>query len=171
VTQAEPPRILVAGLGNIFLGDDAFGVEVARRLAETALPGTVRVLDVGIRSVHLAYELADGGYDTVILIDLVSKGGEPGTLYVLEPDDDDIRAPATLAPPDGHAIQPAQVLALMRRLGGRPCRVLIVGCEPSRVDEVAGLSPVVEAAVERALPLVVSLIGSRTVARAVAAGS
>jgi hydrogenase maturation protease len=169
VTQAEPPRILVAGLGNIFLGDDAFGVEVARRLAETALPGTVRVLDVGIRSVHLAYELADGGYDTAILIDLVSKGGEPGTLYVLEPDDDDsLENPA---PPDGHAVQPAQVLALMRRLGGGPCRVLIVGCEPSRVDEVAGLSPVVEAAVSRAVPLVLGLIESWTVALAVRGGS
>jgi hydrogenase maturation protease len=167
VTQAEPPRILVAGVGNIFLGDDAFGVEVARRLAETALPRSVRVLDVGIRSVHLAYELAGGGYDTAILIDLVSKGGEPGTLYVLEPDDDH-DAPATS---DGHAIQPAQILALVRRLGGRACRVMIVGCEPSQLDEVAGLSPVVEAAVDQAVTLVLGLVDSLAVAPAIPAGN
>jgi hydrogenase maturation protease len=170
VTQSDPPRILVAGLGNIFLGDDAFGVEVARRLAAMPLPRTVRVLDAGIRSVHLAYDLADGGYETAILIDLVSKGGEPGTVYVLEPDDDG-GALAMPAPPDGHALQPAQILALVRRLGGRACRVVIVGCEPSRVDEVAGLSPVVEAAVNRAVPLVLDLIESRTVTPAIPAGS
>jgi len=159
--NAERHRVLVAGLGNIFLGDDAFGVEVANRLSEMPMPEAVRVLDVGIRSRHLAYELLEGDYDTAILLDIVSKGGEPGTLYVLEPERADSLAPPDV--PDGHMIQPQDVLALVRSLGGRVGRVLIVGCEPSRVDEEPGLSPRVAAAVDDAIPLVLRLIASSTV--------
>jgi hydrogenase maturation protease len=140
----------------MFLGDDAFGVEVAKRLATLPLPDAVSILDVGIRSVHLAYELVEGGYDTAILIDIVSKGGDPGTLYVLEPErDDSLGVPD---PANGHAMQPHEVLALVRRLGGGVGRVLIVGCEPSRVDDEAGLSPVVAAAVDEATHLVIQLV-------------
>jgi hydrogenase maturation protease len=154
-------RVLVAGLGNIFLGDDRFGVEVANRLSEMPIPEAVRVLDVGIRSRHLAYELLEGDYETAILIDIVSKGGEPGTLYVLEPESGDSHEP--LEVPDGHTIQPQDVLALVRSLGGGVGRVLIVGCEPSRVDEEPGLSPRVAAAVDEAIPLVLRLIAASTV--------
>jgi hydrogenase maturation protease len=153
------PRVLVAGLGNIFLGDDAFGVEVARRLIDAGVPPAVRVVDAGIRSVHLAYELIENEYDTAILVDAVSRGGDPGTLYVLEPDEEaDLPDEA-----DGHSIGPGQVLALVRRLGGSVGRVLIVGCEPQRLDEEAGLSPLVSAAVVDAVPLVLSLIAESVV--------
>jgi hydrogenase maturation protease len=151
----------VAGLGNIFLGDDAFGVEVLKRLSKMPMPEAVRVLDIGIRSVHLAYELVEGGYDTVILIDSVSNGGDPGTLYVLVPEHGGgLEAPEVA---DGHTIQPHHVLALVRRLGGSVRRMLIVGCEPSRIDEEPGMSPPVAAAVDDAIPLVLRLIESSTV--------
>jgi hydrogenase maturation protease len=160
VTRADPHRLLVAGLGNVFLGDDAFGVEVAKRLATMALPETVRVLDAGIRSVHLAYELVEGNYDTAILIDIVSRGGDPGTVYVLEPEEADSLERVEAQAPDGHAIQPQHVIALVRRLGGRVGRVLIVGCEPSRIDGDAGLSPAVDGAVGEATSLVLRLIAA-----------
>src|SRR5687768_5994190 len=79
MATASGPRVLVAGLGNIFLGDDAFGVEVSRRLLTAGLPPDVRVMDIGIRSVHLAYELLEADYDTTILVDAVCRGGDPGT--------------------------------------------------------------------------------------------
>lgn len=154
--RAKPPRVLVAGLGNIFLGDDAFGVEVVKRISQMRVPESVRVLDAGIRTVHLAYELMEGEYDTAILIDIVSKGGAPGTVYLLEPESDD--SLETPEAPNGHAIQPHHVLALVRRLGGRVGRVLIVGCEPARVDEESGLSPVVAAAVDEAARRVLQLV-------------
>lgn len=150
------PRVLVAGLGNIFLGDDAFGVEVSRRLLKAGVPPDVRVLDVGIRSVHLGYEMLEAHYETTIFVDVVCRGGDPGTLYVLEPDDS-AEVPATA---DGHSIGPGQVLALVRRLGGNVGRVLIVGCEPLRLDQEPGLSPVVSAAVTEAIPLIERLIAS-----------
>ena len=161
------PRVLVAGLGNIFLGDDAFGVEVSRRLLTADLPPDVRVMDVGLRSVHLAYELLEAQYETTILVDVVCRGGDPGTLYVLEPDDT-AEIPATA---DGHCVGPGQVLALVRRLGGRVGRVLIVGCEPLRLDQEPGLSPIVSAAVAEAIPLIRRLVASALADVALQAGS
>jgi hydrogenase maturation protease len=162
MVHAERPRVLVAGLGNIFLGDDAFGVEVVGRLAAMKLPESVRLLDVGTRSIHLAYELLEGDYDMAILIDLVSRGGTPGTLYVLEPDAD--TSASFDQGPDGHSIQPHQVLALVRKLGGRAGRVLVVGCDSSRCDPAAGVSPEVCEAIGEAVPLVLRLIASATAA-------
>ena len=154
----DPPRVPIAGLGNIFLGDDAFGVEVVKRLSVMALPDNIRLIDVGIRSVHLAYELRERTYDTVIVIDTVSRGAVPGTLYVLEAENDhDTR---TIAVTDGHAIHPHDVIALVRQLGGRPPRMIIVGCEPFRTGPDAGLSAAVAAAVDEAVELVTGVARS-----------
>jgi hydrogenase maturation protease len=146
--------IFVAGVGNIFCGDDGFGVEVARRMAERALPEGMRVADYGIRSLHLAYELADRPDATAILVDSMPRGGPPGTLYVVEPD------PAALEPAataDGHAVSPDAILALLRALGAAPRRLLVVGCEPQQLDDGIGLSPPVAAAVDEAIDLILSL--------------
>lgn len=156
-------RLLVAGIGNIFLADDGFGVEVARRLLGTELPAGVRVADFGIRGLHLAYELAD--YETAILLDATPRGAEPGTIYVLELDRSDIPAPPTAdevmergAVLDAHGMAPAEMLALVRVLGGRPGRVLVVGCEPAELEERMGLSDRVAAAVDVAVTQVRELI-------------
>lgn len=154
--------VLVAGVGNIFLGDDGFGVEVARRLSAEQLPENVRVADYGIRGVHLAYQLLDG-YDTLILIDAVSRGEPPGTVFVIEPDLG-LGTPLDGVPPamNAHDLDPASVLGLVRHLGGRIDRVLLVGCEPQRTDESIGLSEPVQRAVDEAARLVRSLVdGSR----------
>src|SRR5262249_6920364 len=124
--SASVPRILVAGIGNIFMGDDAFGVEVVRSLSRRPLPSEVRLVDFGIRGLDLAYALVEG-YDLTILIDATMRGGAPGTLYTLEPDipesaDGDL---------EGHGMTPAKVLALASRLGGLTGRLVLVGCEPS----------------------------------------
>ena len=154
--SAPAPRdeIFVAGVGNIFCGDDGFGVEVARRMAGRALPEGMRVADYGIRSLHLAYELADRAHATAILVDAMPRGGPPGTLYVVEPDP---AAVEPAAPADGHTISPDAVLALLRALGAVPRRLLVVGCEPQRLDEGIGLSPPVAAAVDEAIALILSL--------------
>ena len=148
-------RVLVAGVGNIFLGDDAFGVEVARRLTGERLPAGVRVADFGIRSLHLAYDLLDGGYDLTILIDATARGNRPGTLYVIEPDAAEPNSPPAA---DGHSMSPDSVLAAVRALGGAPGRVLIVGCEPASVEEGMGLSAEVAAAAAEAVQLVRDLL-------------
>jgi hydrogenase maturation protease len=152
-------RVLVAGIGNIFLGDDGFGVEVARRLAGEELPAGVRVVDFGIRGVHLAYELMDG-YHTAILVDAVSRGDEPGTLYVIEPDLGDVDQRQSLGDPvmDAHYMTPESVLALVGMLGGRLGRVLVVGCEPASTDERIGLSEPVARAVDEAVRVVRQLV-------------
>jgi hydrogenase maturation protease len=151
--------VLVAGVGNIFLGDDGFGVEVARRLSAEPLPENVRVADYGIRGVHLAYQLLDG-YDTLILVDAVSRGEPPGTLFVIEPDLG-LGPPLNGVPPamNGHELDPASVLGLVRQLGGRIDRVLVVGCEPQQTDEGIGLSEPVQRAVDEAARLVRELLG------------
>lgn len=149
--------ILVAGVGNIFLGDDGFGVEVARRLAGVELPPDVKVTDFGIRGVHLAYELLDG-YEMVILVDASPRGGEPGTLYVIEPEPEPEPDPDEIPPLDAHGMDPGAVLALLRVLGGSVEQILVVGCEPAVVDEGMTLSPPVEAAVDQAVTLVQDLI-------------
>ncbi|MCW2885936.1 MAG: hybD [Streptosporangiaceae bacterium] len=136
-------RAMVAGVGNVFLGDDGFGVEAVRRLAASPLPEGVTAGDYGIRGVHLAYELLNG-YDLLILIDAVQRGGEPGTVYVIDPG-----APTgEPAPMDAHDLNPESVLASLQSLGGSVPRVLVVGCEPADVSEGMGLSEPVARALD-----------------------
>ncbi len=141
-------RVLVAGIGNVFLQDDGFGVEAANRLAREALPEGVRVADFGIRGVHLAYELLDG-YDALVLIDAVPLGEAPGTLAVVEAAPGDVNGAAL----DAHSMSPDVVLATLDRLGGSVARIYVVGCQPASLDEGMGLTPAVEAAVEPAMAL------------------
>lgn len=158
-------RILVAGIGNIFLSDDGFGVEVARRLSRRALPDGVRVEDYGIRGIHLAYDLLDG-YDALVLVDAVPLGEAPGTLALVQPDramlpsstPEDDAAPIAL---DAHSMSPDIVLATLGRLGGSVERVVIVGCQPSHLEEGLGLSAVVEGAVGAAVDLCLEVVASR----------
>lgn len=154
-------RTLVAGVGNIFLGDDGFGVETVRRLVSGPLPGHVEAVDIGVRGVHLAYQLLDG-YDTLVLIDATQRGGEPGTLYLIEAD-----RPGSIEPQeallDGHRMSPDAVLTLLETLcAGTGCtppgRTLVVGCEPARVDEGIGLSEPVAAAVPQAVNMILRLV-------------
>lgn len=145
-------RILVAGIGNLFYSDDGFGVEVARRLALQSLPEGVAVSDFGIRGLHLAFEIVSG-YDLVIVIDAVSRGGPAGTLYVLEPE---AELPGTN--PDAHSMELRSVLSFIEQLSGRPPRMLIVGCEPESTKPGIGLSKTVAAAVDRAIGLIRSLL-------------
>jgi hydrogenase maturation protease len=171
------PRTLVAGVGNIFLGDDGFGVETIRRLtAAGPLPAHVEAVDVGVRGVHLAYQLLDG-YDTFVLVDATTRGGAPGTVYLIEAavPGAEGTAPAGTGPAvlDGHRMTPDSVLALLGTLcagtgGAPPRRVLVVGCEPASVEEGMGLSPAVEAAVPEAVRLLLDLLdGSGTATAAV----
>jgi len=150
-------RVLVAGIGNIFLSDDGFGVEVVRRLAQRELPADVEVVDIGIRGVHLAYQLLDG-YEALLIIDAAPRGGKPGDLYLIEPD-------LALIPEDdgsllnAHGMQPDAVLALIKTMARDQServieRVLVVGCEPECVDEGMGLSVPVVAAVDAAVDMV-----------------
>jgi hydrogenase maturation protease len=156
-------RVLVAGVGNIFLGDDAFGSEVAQRLLRRALPPEVRVVDFGIRGLDLTYALLDG-YEWVILVDAAPRGEPPGTLYVLEPDRT-ASPEATGAGPlvETHGMSPEKVLRLAAAMGGQVGRLLLVGCEPtplSEADEMqTGLSDPVRASVDEAVVLVESLVG------------
>jgi hydrogenase maturation protease len=145
--------ILVAGVGNIFLSDDGFGVEVVRRLAARPIPDGVTVSDFGIRGIHLAYELLEG-YDRLVLIDAVSRGGDPGTIYVLEPDD----MAAGGAVPDAHGMEPMAVFAYLASIGGSPVPTVIVGCEPATLEEGIGLSATVDKAVDKAVAIVLSLL-------------
>jgi hydrogenase maturation protease len=157
------PRLLIACIGNIFLGDDAFGCEVARRLAARPLPEGVRVVDFGIRGFDLALALLDDGVDLAILVDAVPRGEPPGTLYVIEPDwDEQIGLdPNEATPVEMHSLDPVKVLRLVLTLGGRPKRVLLVGCEPSPFDEddpPAELSAPVRESVDEAVRMVESLV-------------
>src|SRR3954469_15120267 len=149
--------VLVAGIGNIFLGDDGFGVEVVRRLSSRPLPAGVRVVDFGIRGVHLAFELLEHPDDVTILVDITPRGGEPGTVYLIEPDLETLAAYAP-GPADAHSMTPDAVFALLRSLGGTPGRVWIVGCEPLSLDEEMGLSPPVERAVDEAVGLILEVL-------------
>jgi hydrogenase maturation protease len=149
--------VLVAGIGNIFLGDDAFGVEVVHRLAARSLPDGVHVVDFGIRGFDLAQALIASPDSTAVLVDAIPRGGEPGTLYLVEAEVDS--AEASVEP---HGMDPATVLRLVQALGGKPPRVLVVGCEPATVelDEEGqmGLSPPVAAAVDEAVAMIESLL-------------
>jgi hydrogenase maturation protease len=156
-------RVLIAGIGNIFLGDDGFGVEVAGRLAKVDLPEWVTVADYGISGMHLAYDLASG-VDTAILVDAMPRGEEPGTVCVIEPEvkPDRRAAGESSAGPaaffDGHGMQPDVVLGMLDTLGANISKVLIVGCEPASVDYGIGLSEPVTAAVDKAVQVVLDLI-------------
>jgi hydrogenase maturation protease len=155
-------RVLVAGIGNVFLGDDGFGVEVVRRIDPATLPARVDVVDYGIRGVHLAYDLLDGRHTTVVMVDAVPLDDPPGTLAVLEVDP--TGGGAVL---DAHGMHPAAVLALLHDLGGSVDRVLVVGCAPAVVDERMGLSEPVAAAVDGAVELVRDVVAAE-VGRALA---
>jgi hydrogenase maturation protease len=161
IAETKKPTILVAGIGNIFLGDDGFGVEVARRMNSLNLPESVRVADFGIRGFDLAYALQDG-YETTILIDACPRGETPGTLYVVEPDlkelDDPQASPSTM---EAHSMNPMNVLRMARAMNIDVKNVLLVGCEPETLggeEGHMGLSAPVEAGVEHAVELVQSLI-------------
>ena len=149
------PRVLIAGIGNVFLGDDAFGVRVLRELEAHPLPADVRRQDFGIRGYDLAVELLRG-YERVILVDAARGGGPPGTLYTIDPTAD-AEAPAEVAEP--HGLAPAKVLRLARELGARWGDVRVVGCEPASFepDPDGRLTPAVEAAVAPAVRLICGL--------------
>lgn len=156
-------KILIAGIGNIFLGDDAFGSEVARKLMIRGLPGNVRVVDFGIRGLDLAYTLLDAKDDVTILVDATPRGGPVGTLYTIEPDlsllDDPDPGQMQFEP---HGMNPLKVLAMVRSMGGEFKKILLVGCEPEMLapkEEKMGLSEPVAAAVDRAVELIEALVG------------
>ena len=144
------PRIFVVGVGNIFLGDDGFGVEVATRMRRRPLPDGVRVEEYGIRGVHLAYELLEGSFDLVVLVDTLDVGEEPGIITVFEPELD---GPSDVLP-DAHDLDPASVMGLLAGLGGSVGRMLVVGCQPTDLEERMGLSAPVEAAIDEAIRVV-----------------
>ncbi len=162
--------VLVVGVGNVFFGDDAFGVEVARQLAPSPPPGA-RVADFGIRAIHLAYELL-APVELCIIADCMARGGEPGTLYVLEPEVDELASPGVAgarssreacaevqaAVADAHAMNLPVVFSAVRELGGRLPRTLVVGCEPAAIEPGIGLSDPVARAVPEALSLIRELV-------------
>jgi len=159
-------KVLVAGLGNIFLGDDGFGVELAQRLQRRPLPDHVQVVDFGIRGIDLAYALLDD-FALAILVDTAQRGGAPGSLYLIEPEADS--TPPAPAAGDAlfegaHDLDPAQMLRMVRLLGGGCRRILLLACEPeswgteSREQGRIGLSATVAAAVEPAIALVERLL-------------
>jgi hydrogenase maturation protease len=161
-------QLLIAGIGNIFLGDDGFGSEVASRLASVDLPDWAHVVDYGIRGMHLAYDLA-GGYSAAILVDATARGGTPGTIYVIEPD----RQHPMVTAGDGavadnpmfnaHGMQPDVVLSMLGVLDGdHPGvyvqQVLVVGCEPASVNYGIGLTAPVAEAVDEAVTVITDLV-------------
>lgn len=164
-------RILIACIGNIFLGDDGFGVEVAQRMLSRKnrpYPENVQVVDFGIRGMDLAYTLLED-YDTLVLVDAVPRGGQPGTLYLIEPDvahlNSEQGAQAGRVALDTHSMDPVKVLAYARTLGAKPVRTLLVGCEPSAFDGAdawmemsMGLSEPVQNAIDPAIQMIDSLV-------------
>jgi hydrogenase maturation protease len=149
--------MLVAGIGNIFQSDDAFGVEVARLLAQRDLPPGVRVEDFGIRGVHLAYELLEG-YEGLVLIDAVPMGDPPGTLALIAPEIGSVGADDDVPAVDAHTMSPDVVLATLARLGGSLEWTYVLGCQPASLDEGMGLSPAVAAAVDAAVDMCLHLV-------------
>jgi hydrogenase maturation protease len=157
----ETKRILVAGVGNIFLADDGFGVEVAARLAKRSFPSGVRVADIGIRGFYLAHAMLEG-YETTLLVDACPGEGAPGTLFVLEPDLNDLNSTETQQGfMELHAMNPVSVLRAAKAMGGELKRVLVVGCVPATLgpeEGKIGLSEPVSAAVDEGVKLVDSLV-------------
>jgi hydrogenase maturation protease len=159
------PRILVAGIGNIFKGDDGFGVEVARTLSKLTgrapldLPDDVAVIDFGIRGIDLAFAITSG-YETVILIDAMQRGDKPGNICVIQPDAADLQGPVALV--QGHNLDPLSVLRWASGMVDALPQVYVVGCEPAEIpdedDLVEGLSPPVQAAIAKAVELIQDLV-------------
>ena len=151
-------RILVAGVGNVFLRDDAFGVEVVRLLVERPQPPGVQIRDYGIRGVHLVYELLDG-YDLFVLIDAAPRGEAPGTVSVLE-----VELPSPEAQPviDAHSLTPDAIFGLLSSLGGQPGRNLVVACEPADVEPGMGLTDPVREALPHAVRAVEEILAQAT---------
>jgi hydrogenase maturation protease len=153
-------RILIAGVGNVFLGDDGFGVEVVRQLVGRELPEGVEVADFGIRGMDLVYALQDD-YEVIVFVDATPRGEEPGTVYLLEPEIEEDGEVVL----DTHGMDPVKVIKFARSLGAKPTRTFVVGCEPQVVlsgedyeDMLMELSKPVHAAVEEAVKLVEALI-------------
>jgi hydrogenase maturation protease len=152
-------QILVAGIGNAFLGDDGFGGQVAARLEKRSLPEGVSVFDFGTGGLDLAYEVMRG-YDALLLIDVSRQGEPPGTLYVMEPDAEDVEGGIEDgAVIDPHGMDPETVLRFVKAVGGWPGKVVVIACEPTSVGEMGwGLSEAVEGAVDRAVELVLKTV-------------
>jgi hydrogenase maturation protease len=146
--------ILIAGIGNIFLGDDGFGPEVIRRVPAHLAGPRVKLTDYGIRGMHLAYDLLDG-WQALVLIDALPSRGSPGTLHVFEADHRMLTAATGL---DAHAMDPAAVFASLNSLGGSPPHTVVIGCEVDNVEEGIGLSECVEAAVPQALQAIEDVV-------------
>jgi hydrogenase maturation protease len=159
MTAQRPKRILVAGIGNAWMMDDGFGSAVAERLGKRELPPEAAVFDFGTGGLDLAYEVMRG-YDGLILVDVSRQGGEPGTLYVMEADEDAVEAGIE----DGqvinpHAMDPQTVLRFVKSLGAWPGKVVVIACEPAAVEEMGmGLSAAVQEAVDRAVDLVLKTV-------------
>ena len=153
------PQILVAGIGNAWMRDDAFGGEVVKTLLTGDLPEGVTVLDFGTGGLDLAYELMRG-YNALVLVDVSRQGGDPGTLYVMDPDPAEIKPIGDGEVVNPHGMDPQTVLRFVKTVGGWPGRVVIVACEPAVVEEHGlGMSPEVEAAVDRGVTLVLETVG------------
>ena len=158
-TSERLRSVLVAGVGNAWLRDDGFGGEVVRRLATQELPAGVSVMDAGTGGLDLAYEVMRG-YDALVILDVSKQGGEPGTLYVIEPDeastDGGIEDGETINP---HSMDPQTVLRFVKSIGAWPGRVMVIACEPAEVEEMGwGLSTQVGGAVDRAVQLVLETV-------------
>ncbi|HET9877600.1 MAG TPA: hydrogenase maturation protease [Mycobacterium sp.] len=147
-------RILVAGIGNIFLGDDGFGPEVLRHVSDRFAEPEVRVVDYGIGGMHLAYDLLEG-WDALVLVDALPDRGAPGTVHVFEADHTSLGGTAGL---DAHGMDPATVFASLRALGGAPPRTVVVGCEVADVGDGIGLSAPVQAAIPDAVAAIESAV-------------
>jgi hydrogenase maturation protease len=152
-------RTLVAGVGNIFLSDDAFGCEVVRMMAGRPVPAGVQVRDFGIRGVHLAYDLLDG-CDLFVLVDAAARGEAPGTVSVIEVE---VPGPDPSAGPvmDAHDLTPDAIFTLLGSLGGRPGRSLLVACEPADVSAGMGLSGPVQEALPHAVRAIEEIIAKQ----------
>lgn len=146
--------ILIAGIGNIFLGDDGFGPEVIRHVAPTISDPRIRVVDYGIRGMHLAYDLLDG-WDLLLLVDAVPDRGAPGTVHAFEADLETVCGTSGV---DAHAMDPAAVFASLAALGGRPPHTVVIGCEVADVAEGIGLSRPVAAAVPAAVRTIQTVV-------------
>jgi hydrogenase maturation protease len=150
------PRILVAGIGNIFFGDDAFGCEVVRQLLERPIPAGVTIKDFGIRSYDLAYAILDA--EVTILVDATPQGKTPGTIFLIEPDLNSLAGGEVV---NAHSMNPVRALQMVRAMGGKPERLYLVGCEPAVLEPEEGsmgLSEAVQAAVPKAMAMIESLV-------------
>ncbi|BAX92978.1 hydrogenase maturation protease [Mycobacterium shigaense] len=152
-------RILVAGIGNIFLGDDGFGSEVIRNAAIPPHDSNVRVTDYGISGMHLAYDLLDE-WDGLVLVDAVPSRGRPGTLHVFQADHETNESDSAAWVLDSHSMDPAAVFASLRALGGTPPYTVVVGCEAGCVEEGIGLTEPVAQAVPRAARAVEEIVAA-----------